>query len=59
MNWAVVGLGHCGWGAEEEGAPGFLRDNEVFGESSHLLLFDTAGKELPTLIEANQFLDYL
>lgn len=36
-----------------------LRDNEVFVESSHLLLSDTGGKELTTLMVAGQFLDYL
>lgn len=36
-----------------------LRDNEVFVESSHLLLSDTGGKELTTLMVASQFLDYL
>lgn len=36
-----------------------LRDNEVFVETSHLLLSDTGGKELTTLMVAGQFLDYL
>lgn len=37
-----------GVGVEERGDPGILslRDNEVFGESSCLLLSDTGGKEL-------------
>lgn len=63
MNFAVVGLGHWAWSGGVEGRVHqdflILRDNEVFGDSSHLLLSDTAGKELTTLIVADQFLDFL